>query len=378
MGVYNSPGDIASHQGNQSPRAPQLSVSAFSRDDAAPIPYPPQHPHTLHPNHTLPAPLHHITTGHYSPGHAAIYPSHLAHMNSPYTHHNQQQLQHHQSINVQYTGIITPQQGTAIHAHHMPQGGTANTYSPRPTGNLSTYPAAAAVVHVHGGGEPAQARRSTPPPPPTAVQQQHHQYYYSVYPNPSAAAPVHLQQTTPPLHLHHHTALSQHHGYPPHHQGPILLELCPQGPTPQTLPPQGPTCTPLELPPQGHALPPQGHPTHAHVHSHLQTVSGNVWRPHIHVATNSQQKHGLGTKRDIFEPTLIQQQVSHVQNQDRSRERVTDGVAALSLGRDDQGGSGADQLTDTSGYKVTLKPAASMVKFRFNKEAILRSSNIKS
>ena len=56
-------------------------------------------------------------------------------------------------------------------------------------------------------------------------------------------------------------------------------------------------------------------------------------------------------------------------------DRLTNGVAALSLGRERtphqvplDGGK--------AGYRVTLKPAANMVNFKFNREAILKASKI--
>ena len=412
MKEYNSPVEIhnyPSHQEKQSSPAPQPSMAAFSRDDAAPIPFPPQHPHTLHPNHTLPAPLHHVTTGHYSPGHAAIYPSHLA-----YTHHHHQlqQQQHHHSNQPQLSNhqqlypqpaVSARQDGGTTQHHHggnsyqqgldlnpaavvhcvgsAPHTHNMATFSARPMGNVvNAHPHNAAYPVLPGGRSPHAHHPSTVPPTPPGQQA----YYHNINRYPTAAVTVDaaaLQQATPPSQYYHtHQAhylqreqLNQL-GYSPHQGQPPQKGLTPHrglSANRERPPDEG-------FPPQDN--PPQRHPPHQvyppKCQSQPQLVTNDVWSPHInhHGASGSQQqKQAAATQHKSYPPMLTQQ--LPVTNQARDGgERIASGMAVLSLAQDGR----TNSPVDLGGYNVTVKPAVSMSRFRFNREAILNTSNFRT
>lgn len=362
MEMHNYP----NHHENQSPhhRHPnvQPSVPACSRDDTAPIPYPPQYPHTLHPNHTLPAPLHHVTTGHYSPGHTAVYPSHLAYTTTPYSPHHQFREQqyplhaydNHQELYVHpLPAVLHGDAGTAqlnsphrrldfdvVHntsTHHnviqkMAAYYTCTTKSPsvvgggslpaacRPTGNLpspwshsAAYPSAAAV------------RWPSPSPhhTPNATQRQQFQHY-KVHPGQTAAVP---QLAPTPAHVYHHNIIPGD----PHRRNPQEIPLHQEGEPHHTGQPQ----------PQYHA------------------TNGEVRRSH-------EQQNYIVFKSILVEP---QHHISHVHEKETT---IASGVESLRLSQE-----GVSQNQAPLGHGLTLKPASSMTRFRFNKEAILKASNIR-
>lgn len=348
------------HQGNQSPRASHRAMTTFSRDDTPPIPYPPQHPHTLHPNHTLPAPLHHVTTGH-----TAIYPSHLAYTNTPYTHQQQQQLpqhnnqhQHHhhylqQSVVrhpsdsarlTQQYGANSPQWGPrdsnpvrVTGPSHMQNMTTYSIQTPsgvRPMGIMSNHPQphAAYPAVAPGQSSPQAYRRHTPPAP------NQHAQYYTYTPHLTAAATVPIatarqpQPPPPPA------------AYPPPHRDPYYHTRTLQ-PRPQT-----------------------------QQQNYNYAPDANVRRPQVqqHVASPEQQ----WVFQAQYKEAVLTQQQEVPQVGDRGRSMATSGRAALG----EEGGGGSHQQTSVDegngGNRMVLKPAANMARFRFNTEAILKASNI--
>lgn len=345
-----------SHRENQSPHHPNLqpTVPACSRDDTAPIPYPPQHPHTLHPNHTLPAPLHHLTTGHYSPGHTAVYPSHLAYTTTPHSPHHQLHEQQHpqhmynnqQELYVQPPSAVLKGDGDTaqltqqsspqrrpdfnlfhdVGSHHMQKMVAYATKSPAVAGaSLTTLPGTCRPT----GNLPSPQSRST------------------AYPVAAARWPPQV-----PHHTSHATLRQQfqHHNL---HPGQVA-------PTPQ-LPPT-PAHPYYHIPGEPHKGNPQGVPLHQEGEPH------HAGQPQPHYGTNGEV--GRSHEQQKYKATLAKPKC-HVP-QSHEKETIASGMEALTLTQE-----GASHHQAPFG-RVTLKPAASMVRFRFNKEAILKVSNIRS
>lgn len=350
MGVYNSPMTVPGHPPeSQSPlTSPLTTTSAFSRDDSAPIPYPPQHPHTLHPNHTLPAPLRHVTTGYYSPGHTAVYPSHLAYANTPHTHHQQFSYPHHQQLphpsnHQQHPYVMQPvarQHGsTPQYGKDSPRHGTdfGVAHSTGVAPHVQNPAAMYSVKHPSGAsallpakppgsfqpivpGQQTLPHRTPPQAPPTY-------HYFNIHTIPVAAAPNTAASHPLPAHRAPHPSYYYHHTHLPH--------------------------------------PHQGIPLHG------QATNGNILgsqAQHHHPAVSSSE-HTPTRATNLTRQLPTQQTVS----QAHDRDRIVDGVAALSLSQE----QASHRQVAQNGGNVTLKPAANMTEFRFNKEAILKASNIK-
>ncbi len=380
MGMYKAPysgTEIQNYQTNlPGPHTPQPPPLTTSRDDTAPIPYPPQHPHTLHPNHTLPAPLHHITTGHYSPGtHNAVYPSHLTYTSNTPPHHTHQQIQHHQLHSdhqlyhqQQYVqpshvpsnhyphyvqpvamypgGNVPPMQqygiGTgstqqrgcdsspahaAVGPHHIQQNVAphlvkAPSTAPDVTGDRSNYPPRAAfpVAPNHGQRSPQVHHQMAAAP----NQQVHPQYYHNIHSHPAAAVPV--------------------------YRAPVPVHVAAAQQPPPPLPPTAAAAT--QYP-------------HYQTHSVQPLAQGQLYDGRVshQQAFQSQDRAGQ---------PVPNQQVSR----NRDKEGITSDMARLKLEEgafhyhSPTGGVGKDD------YRVVSKPAPNMVKFKFNTEAILKASNI--
>ena len=371
VGMYHTPAYSGtkvqnyqpSHEVNQNSHTLQPPVTTnFSRDDTAPIPYPPQHPHTLHPNHTLPAPLHHITTGHYSPGHSAIYPSHLTYTNTAHVHTHQQlqydhQRQHYSNqLHPVHQQQQPPQQVYGNHHQHYVQ-----PVARHPGGNLQP-------VQQYGMTSPQRGPDSIP----VHVVDPHHVKNVVTHP---AAVPLTGVISNPPPRM------------------------------------AFPAVVPGQLSPQVRyrmaAVPNQYPPHYYHIHSH-HTTAHTAAVP-VHVATAQQpppsappaagatqdhlhQTHSVQPKKQLYGKFAPQQALQSqyrafklgqpVPNQQEDlRSHDNEGIASnmaglkLEQARVPQHHSPVDVGKD--GYRVSLKPAANMVKFKFNMEAILKASNIK-
>ena len=358
MGMYNAPysgTEIQNYQSNYpSPHTPQQPpMTTTSRDDTAPIPYPPQHPHTLHPNHTLPAPLHHITTGHYS--HNAVYPSHLTYTNNTPTYHAHQQIQYHQLHHQQH-------QPSHVPSNHHPH--CVQPVAMYPGGNVQptqqygmgigsvqqrgpdSSPAHAAAAAAAGPYHTQQNVTPHPVKPPPTVPVAGHKANRPPPPAFPIAPDFGLGQQSP-----HRmpAALNQH---PQYYQNYYAAAAPVNTAAARQLFPPSTTTAATQYP-------------HYQVHSVQPQTQGQLYgRVGHQQAFQTQDRAG-----------------QHVPNQQLSRSRgkeeISSGMARLKL---EQGASHYHSTpgdVGKDGYRVVLKPAANMVRFKFNTEAILKASNIK-
>ena len=415
MGMYNAPysgTEIHNYQSTNHPSPhhappPQSPMTTnTSRDDTAPIPYPPQHPHTLHPNHTLPAPLHHTTTTGYH-SHNAVYPSHLTYTNnsSHHPHHHHQQVHYHQLHHQQdHPSPHVP----SNHHHHYPYyvqpvamypgGGSVNPIQQYGTGSMqqpqksNSSPAHAAhgAAAVHVGPYHVQQNATPHPvvakPPPTTG----HVSTRPPPPPPSAfpiaapgPGPGHAQQQSPRRMLaaattstnqHPHQYYQNYHtvaasSVPVHTAAvPVYVaaarQLFPPSTTTQS------AAATVQYPPAA-----AGWQIHSSAHPQTQgQLYGRVGHQQASPQTRTQDRAaGL---------------YDNMQYQQVSRSRDGEEVASADLSRLklEQGGGMARYHSSPArpgdagqdgyyGYSVVLKPAASMVGFKFNTEAILKASN---
>ena len=360
MGMYNAPysgTEIQNYQSNHPiPHTPQQPpMTTTSRDDTAPIPYPPQHPHTLHPNHTLPAPLRHITTGHYS--HNAIYPSHLTFTNTTPTHHAHQQIQYHQLHHQQH-------QPSHVPSNHHPN--YVQPIAMYPGGNVQP-------MQQYGMGSGSVQQRGPNSNPAHAA---------------AAVGPYHIQQNVTP-HPVKPPPTVPITGHVSNHLPPPAFPIVPDSGPGQWSPHRMPAAS--DQHPQYyqnyHSAAAPAHtaavPVHAAAARQLfpPTTTAAAQYPHYQVQPQTQgQLYGRVGHQQAFQTQDRAGQ--HVLNQQFSKrshdkEEMSSDMARLKLEqgasryRSPPGDAGKD------GYRVVLKPAANMVRFKFNAEAILKASNIK-
>lgn len=415
MGMYNAPYSGTEIQNYQStnhpsfhhaPPPPQSPMTTnTSRDDTAPIPYPPQHPHTLHPNHTLPAPLHHTTTTGYH-SHNAVYPSHLTYTNNsshhPH-HHHQQQVQYHQLHHQQDHPSLHV---LSNHHHHhypyyvqpvamYPGGGSVNPTQQYGTGSMQQpQKSGSSPAHAAGGGAavhvgPYHVQQNTTPhpivakPPPTTG-------HVSARPRPPPPStfpiaapgpgpgPGHAQQRSPhqmPAAATTSTNQHPHQYYQNYHtiaasSVPVHTAAVPAhaAAARQLFPPFTTSAAAVQHPSAA------GWQIHSSAHPQTQgQLYGRVGHQKASPQTQAQDR-ATGQYDDMqYQQVSRSHDGEEVASADLARLRLEQGGGMAHYHSSPRpGNAGQDGYYS---YSVVLKPAASMVGFTFNTEAILKASN---